>query len=103
MPGQVGELLAQPPGRDALEAVDEPGRCDGRGNVDEQLDVLGLPLNSTSSQPKSSPTARMIASGVAGESSGGNVPGFSDAIASVIAENTEIASISGGSPTAFDR
>ena len=45
----------------------------------------------------------MIASGVAGASSGGAVPGFSAAIASVIAEKTDSASIRGGSPTAFDR
>ena len=48
-------------------------------------------------------TAFMIASGVAGASSGGMRPGFSDAIASVIAEKTESASISGGSPTALER
>jgi hypothetical protein len=42
VPGQVGELLPQPPGRDALQAIDEPGQCDGRGKVDEQVDVLGL-------------------------------------------------------------
>src|SRR5512132_1798807 len=42
VPGKVGELLPQPPGRDALEAVDEPGQCDGWGKVDQQVDVLGL-------------------------------------------------------------
>src|SRR5512132_1521349 len=42
VPGQVGELLPQPPGRDALEAVEEPGQCHGWGKVDEQVDVLGL-------------------------------------------------------------
>src|SRR5512132_1082584 len=42
VPGKVGELLPQPPGRDALQAVDEPGQCDGWGKVDQQVDVLGL-------------------------------------------------------------
>ena len=45
----------------------------------------------------------MIASGVAGASSRGITAGLRLAIASVIAEKTEMASISGGSPTAFDR
>ena len=48
-------------------------------------------------------TALMIASGVAGASSGGILPGRSEAIASVMAENTDSASISGGSPTALER
>ena len=45
----------------------------------------------------------MIASGVAGASRRGITAGFRLAIASVIAEKTEIASISGGSPTALER
>src|SRR5260370_15649047 len=49
------------------------------------------------------PMARKIASGVAGASSGTGHPGARLWIASAIAANTEIASISGGSPTAFDR
>ena len=43
------------------------------------------------------------ASGVAGASSGGTRPGARLAIAWVIAENTDSASISGGSPTALER
>jgi hypothetical protein len=45
----------------------------------------------------------MIPSGVAGASSGGTLPGLSEAIALPIAENTDSASMSGGSPTAFER
>ena len=45
----------------------------------------------------------MIASGVAGASSRGITAGLRLTIASLIAENTEIASISGGSPTALER
>ena|SRR5437868_7893518 len=48
-------------------------------------------------------TAFMIASGVAGASRGGGVPGLRAASASVIAEKTDSASIKGGSPTAFER
>ena len=47
--------------------------------------------------------ARTIASGVAGASSAGTRPGFRPAMAFEIAENTDIASIRGGSPTAFER
>ena len=42
----------------------------------------------------------MMASGVAGASSGGTVPGYKLPIASVSAQNTAMASIKGGSPTA---
>ncbi len=48
-------------------------------------------------------TARMIVSGVAGASSSGTTPGARLAMASVMAENTETASMSGGSPTALER
>ena len=47
--------------------------------------------------------ARRIASGVAGASRGGTLPEARLASASVMAEKTERASISGGSPTAFER
>ena len=47
--------------------------------------------------------ARSIASGVAGASNGGTCPGARLANAWTMAENTEIASSSGGSPTAFER
>ena len=47
--------------------------------------------------------ARMIASGVAGASSAGTRPGLRLAMALEIAENTDIANMSGGSPTAFER
>ena len=47
--------------------------------------------------------ARMIASGVAGASRRGIIAGFRLTIASLMAEKTEMASIRGGSPTAFDR
>src|SRR5258708_1133614 len=47
--------------------------------------------------------ARKIDSGVAGASSATGHPGARLWIASAIAANIEIASISGGSPTAFDR
>jgi hypothetical protein len=49
------------------------------------------------------PIARKIASGVAGASSGTGLSGARPWIASAMAEKTEIASISGGSPTAFER
>jgi hypothetical protein len=49
------------------------------------------------------PIARKIASGVAGASSGTGLPGARLWIASAMAAKTEIASISGGSPTAFER
>src|SRR5690606_27951364 len=39
---QVGELLAQPPGGDALEAVDQFGHGDLRREVHEQVDVVVL-------------------------------------------------------------
>src|SRR5205085_1767577 len=55
------------------------------------------------SAPAVARIARMIASGVAGAFSRGITAGLRLMIASVIAEKTEIASISGGSPTAFDR
>jgi hypothetical protein len=48
-------------------------------------------------------TARMITSGVAGASKGGILPGFRHDIALKIADQTEIASIKGGSPTALER
>ena len=48
-------------------------------------------------------TALRIASGVAGASSCGTVPGRSEATASVMAQKTELASITGGSPTALER
>src|SRR5258707_1317795 len=48
-------------------------------------------------------TARIMDSGVAGTSSGGTWPGLMPASASKIADHTEIGSISGGSPTAFER
>ena len=47
--------------------------------------------------------ARAIASGVAGASSAGTRPGLRLAMAFEIAENTDIANIRGGSPTAFER
>src|SRR4029077_13086225 len=47
-------------------------------------------------------TARRIDSGVAGASSGTGLSGLSEWIASAIAAKTEIASISGGSPTALE-
>jgi hypothetical protein len=49
------------------------------------------------------PIALSIASGVAGTSSATGLPGLSECMASAIAANTEIASINGGSPTAFER
>ena len=48
-------------------------------------------------------TARRMASGVAGASSAGICPGLRLAIASKIAVQTEMPSISGGSPTALER
>ena len=48
-------------------------------------------------------TAFMIASGVAGASRFGTRPGLRLATASLIAQNTALASMTGGSPTAFDR
>jgi hypothetical protein len=47
--------------------------------------------------------AMRIASGVAGASNGTWRPGLSEWTASSTAQKTEIASISGGSPTAFER
>ena len=47
--------------------------------------------------------ALRMASGVAGASSCGQRPALRLATASVIAEKTEMASISGGSPTALER
>src|SRR5690606_13838163 len=54
-------------------------------------------------RPLTACTALRMASGVAGASSGTCEPGASEWTASAIAANTEIASISGGSPTAFER
>jgi hypothetical protein len=51
VPGEFGEFLPQPPGSDALEAVDQPGQRDRRGKGDEQADVLSSPVNSASSHP----------------------------------------------------
>ena len=47
--------------------------------------------------------ARMIASGVAGASRRGMTAGLRLMIASRIAEKTDVANISGGSPTALER
>ena len=48
-------------------------------------------------------TARKIASGVAGTASFGIIPAFKLPMASAMAHQTEIGSMSGGSPTAFER
>src|SRR5205085_7690321 len=56
-----------------------------------------------SHQPVTACTARKIDSGVAGASSGTGLSGLREWIASAMAANTEIASISGGSPTALER
>jgi hypothetical protein len=53
--------------------------------------------------PRTASQARRIASGVAGASSGTGRSGASAWIASAMAQKTLIASISGGSPTAFER
>jgi len=42
IPGQAGELLPQPAGRYALEAVDQPGQGHLGREVDQQVDVAGL-------------------------------------------------------------
>src|SRR5665213_32653 len=55
------------------------------------------------SDPFDARMARMIASGVAGASSRGMTAGLRLTMAAVIAEKTESASISGGSPTALER
>ena len=53
--------------------------------------------------PRIASAALKTASGVADASGGGTRPGARLASACVMAENTEIASSSGGSPTAFER
>jgi hypothetical protein len=55
--GQFGELLTQPPGGDALEAVDQPRQRHGRGKRTSRWTCPVSPLHSTSSQPKSRQTA----------------------------------------------
>ena len=59
---QVGELLAQPAGGHALEAVDQRDRASLGGKLTSRCTWLASPLNSTSSHSKSSQTARMISS-----------------------------------------
>ena len=59
---EVGELLPQMEGRDALEAVDQPGRAILGGRSTSRYTWLASSLNSTSSASKSAQTARMISS-----------------------------------------
>ena len=87
-------------GRRALRAL----HGDERGGA-----VLGdhfreaAPDNHGIGLPRTASQARRIASGVAGASRGTGLSGASERIASAMAQKTLIASISGGSPTAFER
>ena len=75
-----------------------PRRC-----VEGDIQTNQRPTSGASAATASTgPTALRIASGVAGASRATGLPGLTECTASAMAANTEIPSISGGSPTAFE-